>query len=359
MIQEVINVDPLTEQAELTQAHLNSQALQDVLKLNIYDELSPEAKILTTGHSSIKRLPSNIRHRRRANMIIYSSVALAILLIITALASKWLKRDESLSAIIESQSINIPQLDAEFSLPIDQKSQIPNQKSSVEQTGLLNIILSESMLSFSRPSLSYSEEISWSESRFKTQSHPLQLHGGYLQEMALNIEQTWPLEPIKRGRFALDQSSKIGVALDIMTTLSIMAERRGQTLTEFAWVIHKSSSPVSKKTQAGPSFYLLPFKLVLDPRSLGRLKLLEISWDASRLYLIQKNRRKRFELTRRRSSSELKTLKTEISDIMNVISGIRGVTLRPTRSMTLQELTLIMAALAPYPVHIIPPKVSH
>jgi hypothetical protein len=338
-----------TDRSELTQAHLNSQALQDVILNHRYTE----------GGDSKANQPLRQSRKKRANLIILGACGVGFLIIAIALTATLLGNTTQLSQVIEKYNVSPPELEGMYAIPLTETStsQVPAQSPQK-----IRLIFNKDVLSLAHQPTDYSIEINLSPQDLMPRPHPLRLNGAFLNTVSTNIAPTWPAKNVTEGLVVTDQSQNLGTILDLLTTLSVISQRKGYTLNQFAVLIEQKSNPNQTSEPSIKQLAQLPFKLLIDPQKLNTNPLLKISWsgDGGQIYIVGPKRRQtaRYQLRRRTSASEEMDLSAEFSEVITSIGGLKGVLISPPRSISITELSLWLSVSAPYPIYLIPPKAS-
>jgi hypothetical protein len=338
-----------TDRSELTQAHLNSQALQEVILNHRYKE-EADSKVNQSLRQSRKK---------RANFIILGACGVGFLIIAITLTATLLGNTNLLTQVIEGYHLSLPELQGKYAVPLTETSssqvlgQIPQK---------VRIILNKDVLNLTHQETDYSIEIKLSPQDLMPRSHPLRLNGAFLNTVSTNVSPTWPAKSITEGLVVTDRSQNLGSILDLLTTLSVISQRKGYKLTQFAILIEQKSNPSQTSEPSVKPLAQLPFKLLIDPKKLNTNSLLKISWsgDGRQIYIVGPKRRQteRYQLRRRTSASEEMDLSAELSEVITSIGGLKGVLISPPRSISITELSLWLSVSAPYPIYLIPPKAS-
>ena len=226
---------------DLTQAHLKSQALSELITEHKYQETQfdeSQSPFSSAQHSS-KRV-------KRSQLIIYSSIALSILIILVALSSTYFKTEKGMISRINDEHIDLVKLKAPYAIALP-ASLIGNdkQESSIISSAALNNLL----VYFTSQKLWYSDDQSLFENEIalrpqiqKPQIHPLRLNGAFLPGLIHQIESNWPSRDLNQVLLASSSSLTAGTILDLLNTLSINHERKGRSFRRFNLVIEKESN---------------------------------------------------------------------------------------------------------------------
>lgn len=338
-----------TDRSELTQAHLNSQALQDVILNHRYTE-GDDSKADQSGRKSRKK---------RANLIILGACGVGFLIIAIALTATLLGNTTQLSQVIEKYHLSLPKLEGTYAVPLTEtsSSQVPAQSPQK-----IRLIFNKDVLSLTHKPSDYSIEINLSPQDLMPRPHPLRLNGAFLNTVSTNIAPTWPAKNVTEGLVVTDQSQNLGTILDLLTTLSVISQRKGYKLNQFAVLIEQKLNTNQTSEPSIKQLAQLPFKLLIDPKKLNTNPLLKISWsgDGGQIYIVgpKRSQTARYQLNRRTSASEEMDLSAEFSEVITSIGGLKGVLISPPRSISITELSLWLSVSAPYPIYLIPPKAS-
>ena len=356
---------------DLTQAHLKSEALAELITEHRYQE-QPDHLSQSPTQSSAQRI-------KRSNLIIYGSVSLAILIIVVALSSTYLIAKNSLIDLIDQQAIPLIKLKAPYALalPKNINSQTENQNYTNDISSL-HVFYTKQKLFYVDLQGEFEHEVTLQSKMLVPQVHPLRLNGSYLPKLIHHLESFWPKQNLQQLILNCSPSMSAGNALDLINTLVINNERKGQSYERYNLLIEQKNNShdanqIDKRpktvntTKQNPknnqlNLAMLPFKILFENDEINRNEYLQIKWSKTKktVFIIGYKRRSRFKykIPSRASSHQENRLANELKEKIDQIGALKGILITVPRSITLTELALWLAASAPYPVYLIPPKTS-
>lgn len=361
-------------QEDLTQAHLKSQALSELITEHKYQEksLDESHKPFTSAQHASKRI-------KRSQLIIYSSIGLSVLIILVALSSTYLKAKQGIINRLNDKQISLVKLKAPYALELpvslDDGSTQSSLKLSSSKFNSLLVFYTPQMLWYSDDQNQFENELALLPRIQKPQIHPLRLNGAFLPGLIHQLESDWPAQNLNQLILAASPSLSAGAVLDLLNTLSINHERKGKTFERYNLLIEKenpSKLPInyanklpqqsSKTLLSQQHLAMLPFKILYKTNLINRNDFLQVKWNKlkDKVFVLGPKRtpRARFQLQSRSSGQNKNRLSDKFKEKINQIGALKGILITVPRSISLNELALWLSISAPYPVYLIPPKVS-
>ena len=338
---------------ELTQAHLNSRVLQEVISAHRYNVTEDQYAERSPPHWQRSR-------QKRAQTIIFSTVGFGISLIIVALLYTHFSGPQNIQAYIQRLHLSLPQLTAQYAIAWSEKTKTLNQPSSSD---VLQIIFNQNSLLLDQLKSRYSSQIDFSEAELISQPHPLRLSGAFINRLSSHIAPTWSVDGVKEALLVTNQSEQSGVILDLLTTLSVVSQRKGKQLKKFNLIVEQRSQATQSKAKDQPTTLVkLPFQLLTDQKQLNTQSFLRISWSRDQRQVnltAPKHHKQRYFRIQRRTSTEDETdVRKDFLDVIESTGGLKGVLISPPRYISIAELSLWLSVSAPYPIYLIPPEAS-
>ena len=362
-----LDSEPSFNREDLTQAHLKSQALAELITEHRYQEQPDnQSELPLSIQSSSQRI-------KRSKLIIYSSISLAILIIIIALSSTYFNATNSLINRIDQQNIPLIKLKAPYALALSKlvESRTQNQ-SPLNNTDILHVFYTKQKLLYTDHQGEFEHEVALDKKMLVPQVHPLRLNGSYFPKLIHQLESFWPTQDLKQLVLTSSPSISAGSVLDLISTLTINNERKGQRYERYNLLIEqksnaqnadrtvKTNTPRKKANQR--NLVMLPFKILFKNDDINRNEFLQISWSKTKktVFIVGPKRRtrSRFKIPSQTLSHQEGRLANELKEKINQIGSLKGILITVPRSITLTELALWLSVSAPYPVYLIPPKAS-
>ncbi len=370
--QDVNQVLPLSsphfEQEDLTQAHLKSHVLAELISEHRFQDNSP------TGQEQDVFKKDKSQRVKRSRHIIYSSVFLSLLIIFVALGARYLLSAPNLDQRLTELNLSLTELKAPFALNLpsalagrQQKSARAMQQNTLEQQSSLQVLFNEATLFYADDQSKVHNTLSVSAGDLMPQAHPLRLNGAFLPKVIHQLNHHWPETKLQQVVLGAPQSSSAGMVLDLLSTFVVNHQRKGQSFTQYNLLIEQKTAmqvpQIKKSTPSNRKLAMLPFQLLVDNKQIDRDEFLQVKWSKTQNSILilgpKRKERARFQLQRLRASHEEDLLTQTFKAKVDQIGALKGILISVPRSILLTELALWLSVCAPYPVYLIPPKVSN